>query len=56
MLEELDAVEESFEIVDSQLLEERKILIKNGEQLDKDLTNVLLNYSTKVNEICILEG
>ena len=56
LLEELDAVEESFEIVDSQLLEERKILIKNGEQLDKDLTNVLLNYSTKVNEICILEG
>jgi len=54
--EEEDSIIEKFENTDLQLVEERKILMKNGEQLDKDLTNILLNYSTKMNEICILEG
>ena len=56
LLEELDAVDESFEIADSQLFEERKILIKNSEQLDKELEKVLADYAKKMNEICILEG
>ena len=53
---ELDAVEESFEIVDLQLFEEREILIKNSEQLEKELEKVLDDYAKKMNEICILEG
>ena len=56
LLEELDAVDESFEIVDSQLFEESNILRKNSKQLDKDLEKVLDDYAKKMNEICILEG